>query len=52
MKLKDILKKVCRRTGLIKDKIKFTRMNRKQTFEYIYAENKWGGVEKGHFILD
>lgn len=43
MKILDIMRKIRFWALLARDNYKYGRMDRKQTFSYIYAKNKWGG---------
>lgn len=43
MKAMDFVRMVRFRILLIRDNYQYGRMDRKQTFQYIYAKNKWGG---------
>lgn len=46
----DVLRKLKFKLFLIRDKIKYGRMDRRQTFEYIYTNKKWGKCgEKAEF---
>lgn len=45
MKAMDFVRMVRFRILLIRDNYQYGRMDRKQTFQYIYAKNKWGGVK-------